>query len=203
MHTNSKLLFAKHAKQLIGPGSRVLEIAPDAFPSSYQSIIDDPSVTWETLDRSPKPGLTYVATSDYDFPIADETYDVVLSGQVLEHVPKMWIWICEVARVCKPGGIVVTISPVSWPYHEAPVDCWRTYPDGMRALYEDAGLDDVWSWWGTLEAPAARRLLPGRSPEWQPPGWRRLCRALSWLGLPIEVAYDTITVGRKPDRDER
>jgi hypothetical protein len=47
----------------------------------------------------------------------------------------------EVARVCKPGGLVVTINPVSWKYHLAPVDCWRIYPDGMKALYEDAGLE--------------------------------------------------------------
>ena len=35
---------------------------------------------------------------------------------------------------------MITIAPVSWPYHEDPVDCWRIYPDGLRALYDEVGL---------------------------------------------------------------
>jgi hypothetical protein len=26
-----------------------------------------------------------------------------------------------------------------WPFHEYPIDCWRAYPDGMTALYEEGG----------------------------------------------------------------
>src|SRR5262249_10324742 len=126
MHTNSKLLFERYAKHLVVATSRVLEIGPDAFPSSYQSMVDDPSVAWDTLDRTSDARLTYSAAPEYAFPVPDDAYDIVLSGQVIEHVPRIWVWIKEVARVCKRGGIVVTISPVSWPYHEAPVDCWRT-----------------------------------------------------------------------------
>src|SRR5262249_3908043 len=166
----------------------VLEMGRDAFPWSYQSIVADPSVAWDTLDRTADARLTYSAAPEYAFPVPDDAYDIVLSGQVIEHVPKIWVWIKEVARVCKRGGIVITISPVSWPYHEAPVDCWRMCPEGMKALYAEAGLADVWSWWGSLEASGVRRFIPGRSPEWQP-RWSRLAgRTLGWLGLPVETA---------------
>ncbi len=49
----------------------------------------------------------------------------------------------ELSRVVRPGGYIVTVNPVSWPYHEAPIDCWRVFPDGMQALLDDAGLEMV------------------------------------------------------------
>ena len=35
MHTNSKLLFQKRAREFFRPGMRILEIGPDQFPSTY------------------------------------------------------------------------------------------------------------------------------------------------------------------------
>jgi SAM-dependent methyltransferase len=197
MHTNSKLLFQKYAAELLPLGGRVLEIGPDGFPSSYQALSADRSLTWDTLDIYQDTRLTYTAKSEYSFPIPDNTYDVVLSGQVVEHVRKIWLWVRELARVCKSGGVVITINPVSWPYHEVPIDCWRAFPEGMRALYEEAALEVILSEWESLEAREYRRHVPGRSREWQP----RLLRVAYWVlgrfGFPVECAYDTITIGRK------
>jgi SAM-dependent methyltransferase len=197
MHPNSKLLFEKYAKQLFPPGARVLEIGPDGVPSTYQRIVEDSSITWQTLDIRNDLPLTYSGCSEYSFPIASDVYDVVLSGQVLEHVPKIWIWIGELARVCKPGGLVVTINPVSWPYHEDPVDCWRVFPEGMKALYQHAALEVELCRCECLERNG-RRTVPGRSAEYQDARLRIAYRVLGLLGLPVECAYDTITIGRKP-----
>ena len=121
----------------------------------------------------------------------------MVSGQVLEHVPRVWTWLRELTRVVRSGGDVITVSPVSWPYHEAPSDCWRVYPDGMRALYEYAGLTVVLCEWGSLECPGRRHYLPGRSVEWQGLAWRTLQRLFWRIGLPTERAYDCVTVGMK------
>jgi hypothetical protein len=197
MHTNSKLLFQKYAAEFLLSGGRVLEIGPDGFPSTYQSLSAHRSLTWDTLDLYQDARLTYTAKSEYAFPIPDNNYDVVLSGQVIEHVRKIWLWIRELTRVCKIGGVVITINPVSWPYHEAPIDCWRIFPDGMRALYEDASLEVIFSKWESLEARQYRRHVPGRSPEWQPRLLQAAYRVLGRFGFPVECAYDTITIGRK------
>lgn len=197
MHQNSKLLFGKYARRYFCPDMQILEIGPDAFPSSYQTIVGDNSLVWDTLDICEYPNLTYVASKDYSFPIADNSYDIVLSGQVLEHVKRIWIWIKEVARVCKEGGLVITINPASWPYHEAPVDCWRVFPEGMKALYEEAGLKVIMSTFESLEVPCYRRYIPGRSPEVQGKKQRMANRLLGKLGFPVERAYDTITIGEK------
>lgn len=202
MHTNSKLLFEKYARSYFRPGMRVLEIGPDKFPSTYQAIVGDDSLVWETLDLHQSPQLTFCASSEYRFPILDNTYDIVLSGQVIEHVRRIWLWMQELVRVCKVGGFVITINPVSWPYHEAPVDCWRAFPEGMKALYEDSSLEVLLSLWDSLEIPNYRRYIPGRSPEDQSFKARTAYRILGRLGLPVERAYDAITIGKKLDNGQ-
>lgn len=122
----------------------------------------------------------------------------MLSGNVIEHVRAIWRWLPEVARITKPGGLVITINPVSWPYHAYPTDCWRPYPDGMRALYEDAGLDVLTSTFESLEGKRYPNHVPGTSAGYFAPRWRkRLTRALGRLGAPVTCAYDTVTIGRK------
>lgn len=203
MHRNSRRLFEKHAKAFFAPDARVLEIGPDREPSTYRQIVGAPAERWHTLDfasRSDVP-LTYRTTDEYTFPVEDDAYDVVFSAQVIEHVRKIWRWMPEVARVCRPGGYVVTINPVSWHYHESPVDCWRIYPEGMRALSEDAGLEVVLSTWESVELTPLGRLSP------RPLRKHRIMQRLSGvfsllnagLKFPVEAAFDTVTVARKPE----
>jgi SAM-dependent methyltransferase len=65
--------------------------------------------------------------------IEDETYDVVICGQVFEHVEFFWEVFKEMVRVLKPGGYICLIAPSLQKMH-TDVDCWRFLPDGMRAL---------------------------------------------------------------------
>jgi len=197
MHTNSRLLFERYALPLFQRGMKVLEIGPDSFPSTYQRLVEDPSIEWHTLDIHDSPYLTYPNSSEYCFPIPDRFYDVVLSAQVIEHVRRPWEWMPELARITREGGLVITINPVSWPYHEAPVDCWRIYPDGMKALYEDSSLEILFSCWESLEMPHFHRYRPGISRESHSRIGQIVYGVLSRLGLPVERSYDTITIGRK------
>jgi SAM-dependent methyltransferase len=197
MHPNSRLLFEKYAKGYFQPNMRILEIGPDGFPSTYRSMVLDDSLVWDTLDLYQHQQLIFTAASEYTFPISDNTYDLVLSGQVIEHVRKIWVWMKEVARVCKVGETVITISPVSWPYHDAPINCWRTFPEGIRALYEGASLYVTLSKWESLEALRYRRHIPGRSLENQRPFEQTVYRILGRLGFPVECAFDCVTIGTK------
>lgn len=158
MHLNSRLIFEKHAKHLFKSGMRVLEVGP-GHPSEYKLIVGDDSVKWEGVDLFASEHLTYLAESEYVFPIESDTFDIVFSAQVIEHVRKIWVWMKELSRVCKRGGRVITINPVSWPYHEAPIDCWRMFPEGMKALYEDAGLTMELSTFESLEPPHSTPYL--------------------------------------------
>jgi SAM-dependent methyltransferase len=200
MHTNSKLLFSKFAVPFFRPGQRVLEIGPDSFPSTYRKLVPMDGLIWETLDIYDSPSLTYPSSSPYSFAIPDDSFDVVVSGQVLEHIPKMWTWLAEVCRVVKKGGIVITIVPTSWPYHVGPnfPDCWRIFPEGIKALCEDVGLLVEQVFWGSLELPECSSPVQGRSQECQPRKQRIASRWFRRVGVPVEKAFDTICIAKRP-----
>ena len=97
MHLNSELLFHKYALPFFREGMKVLEIGPAGYPSAYQKIVDNPTITWHTIDfdnttfiDNAVSELTYTLNNPYSFPIDDNSYDVVLSGQVIEHVEKIY-----------------------------------------------------------------------------------------------------------------
>ncbi len=198
MHENSILLFRNHAVPFFVDGMRILEIGPDNFPSSYRREVAARNLEWDTLDIYDSPSLTFPKSDPYEFAIPDNRYDLVLSGNVIEHVPRIWKWMTEVKRVTKPGGLVVTINPVSWPYHEAPIDCWRIFPEGMKALCEDTGLVPESWYWGSLEGPTARRYIPGRSFGHHPRLRQIAFNVLRRFGGRVEKAFDNIMVARKP-----
>ena len=200
MHDNSRRMFERYALPLFAAGSRVLEVGPDGVPSTYRRLVQQrlgaaaPAV-WDTVDLAARPGMTFAARSEYEFPITDGAYDLVLSGQVLEHVRKPWRWLPELARVCRAGGAVVTFSPISWAYHEAPVDCWRAFPEGLRALYEEAGLEVLDSRWETLEPRGWLPRCPRPISDHAPGPIYKLARLVGW---PLARSYDAVTIGRKP-----
>ena len=198
MHENSIILFQKFAQPLFAGGMQVLEIGPDMFPSTYRKLVPVSGLVWDTLDIYDSPNLTYPKSDTYRFAIADNRYDIVFSAQVIEHVAHIWRWMDELARVTKPGGLVITINPVSWPYHKAPIDCWRIYPEGMKALSEDSGLVVEQSFCGSLERPHVRHVIPGRSLQHQNSFRKIVSPILAWFGGRVEKAFDNVTVARKP-----
>jgi SAM-dependent methyltransferase len=135
----------ERAMQVLDVGSMVAK--PEHV--SFRRICALPGMTYTGLDVAPGPNVDVVATDPYVFPIAAETYDLVISGSVFEHIEFPWLTMLEVARVMKPGAFAVIIAPSSGPEHRYPTDCWRYYPDGMRALAKWAKLEcaDVVTGW--------------------------------------------------------
>ena len=166
MHDNCQLMFDVYAKRYFTAGQRVLEIGATVNTSTLRTSVGLPSITWETLELTKwggLPGVTYVSSDEYHYPIPENTFDVVVSANVAEHVRQLWAWMAELRRIVKPGGLIIIVAPVSWPYHEAPDDCWRLYPEAVRALCDHTGLELELCEWGSLEAARvlARVAWPG------------------------------------------
>ena len=118
---------------------------------SYRALFDSKNWNYRGLDVESGANVDVVVSDSYDWSeIADASIDVVVSGQVFEHIEFPWLTITEVARVLKPSGIACIIVPSSGPEHRYPVDCWRIYPDGIRALARHAGLCpvEIFTEWG-------------------------------------------------------
>jgi SAM-dependent methyltransferase len=156
MHLNTELLFRKYALSYFKDGMKILEIGGSGI-TNFCKIVNNPTITWHTLDidlAKTEPVIEndhIISMNEYSYPVDNETYDIVLSGNVIEHVKKIWKWSKELHRILKKNGILITVNPVSWPFHEAPVDCWRIYPEGAKALFEDAGFSILHSSFECLE----------------------------------------------------
>jgi SAM-dependent methyltransferase len=102
--------------------------------SSYKPLFD--SKLWKYTGIDTQQGYNVdIVVQPYSWSVPDNNYDIVVSGQCLEHVEKPWLWIKEVERVCKPQGYIVVIVPWAWHIHKCPVDCWRVLPDGLMVLF--------------------------------------------------------------------
>jgi len=130
-------VFERYAAPHFTTKSRVLEISP-----SFEYRPTGSTALWHTTGLNGDPRLT-MQCSEYCIPVPAETYDIVYSANVIEHVREPWTWLRELTRVCVRGGLVITICPANWPYHEDPIDCWRIYPEGMSALMLAVGLEVV------------------------------------------------------------
>ncbi len=72
-------------------------------------------------------------------PFASNSFDTVLSNEVLEHVPEPKRLLEEAHRVLKPQGYLILTAPLTWGPHEAPYDFYRYTEFGLRYLSEQAG----------------------------------------------------------------
>ena len=128
-------------------GCRVLDVGSQAHleQDSYRPLFD--GFDYVGLDIEAGPNVDLVPADPFAWTeLADESFDVVVCGQALEHNPYPWITLAEIARVLAVGGVAGLVAPSTGPVHRFPLDCWRFYPDGLAALCGYVGLEVVESY---------------------------------------------------------
>jgi glycosyltransferase involved in cell wall biosynthesis/SAM-dependent methyltransferase len=93
------------------------------------------------VDFEPSGPDDLLLPQDGRLPLPDEMADVVLSSQVLEHVPDVELHLAECLRVLKPGGVLILSTHGIWPYHTGAGadDYWRWTLKGLAWKIERAG----------------------------------------------------------------
>jgi SAM-dependent methyltransferase len=76
-------------------------------------------------------------------PFENNTFDIVISTEVLEHVPNPDAYLMEVRRVLKPGGMFFFTVPFLMSLHEVPNDYYRYTPFALEMIFERNGFTDV------------------------------------------------------------
>lgn len=103
--------------------------------------------------------------------IESESFDVILSVDVFEHIQEPWLAAPEIVRLLRPGGFTYHSTLFSWRYHPCPVDFWRYTPDALNFLFRD--LDRLA---GDFDTTERRRNMIGRDDNRVTPdafgGWR-------------------------------
>lgn len=146
MHKSSYLRMEYLLKfyESIWAGNRenvnILEIGSRGA-DTYKKFFTKPAYHYTGLDMVEGVNVDVVPEDIYCWKeIADESFDLVISGQVFEHIEYPWLTIREMARVLKPSGLCVITAPNSGLEHKAPKDCYRYYADGYVALAKWAGM---------------------------------------------------------------
>src|SRR3990167_9908795 len=141
MHAASHEVMRRMVKEHLDKGKnlKVLDVGSLDVNGTYRDLF----VSWDYtgLDLAEGSNVTVVARSAYDWGLPDESFDVVVSGNVIEHVQAPWLWFKEASRVLKKGGLLLVTAPVSIGTHRYPVDCYRYMSDGLSFLMSEvAGL---------------------------------------------------------------
>jgi len=118
------------------------------------------------LDLVARPGI-HVVGDARTLPVADESFDVVLCTEVLEHIPEPQRAIDEMARVLRPGGTLLLTTRFLFPIHDAPHDYFRCTKYGLRHLlkaFEIAELREETTTIGTLAVLIQRLGMQTQAP---------------------------------------
>lgn len=118
---------------------KILDVGSLAYESklTYRSLMSE---NWEYtgIDITKGPNVDVVSEDPYRYPFNDSSFDIIISGQCMEHVPQMWSWMGEMYRLLKVEGSICIIAPSAGKQHTN-LDLWRIMPQGMEFLMSWAG----------------------------------------------------------------
>jgi SAM-dependent methyltransferase len=88
-------------------------------------------------------GTVDVVAPLWSVPLPDESADLIVATEVLEHVADTAGAFSELARLAAKGGTIVITTPFAYPLHETPHDYVRLTPEGLAWLAQRHGLTVV------------------------------------------------------------
>lgn len=158
-----------------------------ASNSPYKSLLEAKGYAVKTLDISRSDGADFEGTVEQTG-LSDESFDLVLCTQVLEHCLNPWQGIKEIERILAPSGVLIASVPHVWFYHPHPTDNWRFTQEGIVHLCRLGGLrpESLFSQGGSVTAffQVANFLAYGVLGRWGVP----LYFTLNCLAEPIDQA---------------
>lgn len=114
---------------------RVLDVGSCDVNGSYKQYFPTEIFEYHGLDMCEGKNVDIVPKYAYDWSeVENESFDVVISGQCLEHVEFPWVIFFEMCKVMKPNGLMCILTPRSQNRHRFPVDTFRYDVDGYIAL---------------------------------------------------------------------
>ena len=96
----------------------------------YRSLFENIGIKYIGVDTEGNPDI--LIKSDGKIPLPDQSVDIVISLQVLEHLENVSDYISESARILKSEGILWLTTHGMWHYHPGPTDYFRWTLDGLR-----------------------------------------------------------------------
>jgi SAM-dependent methyltransferase len=132
--------------ELAGVSGNVLDVGCGAQP--YRCLLP-PEVKYrgiDTADAKAHFGYDVPDTIYYSgetWPVEDESVDLIICTETLEHVLRPMDFLAEARRCLRSGGRFVLTVPFAARWHFIPHDYWRYTPSSLRYLLEETGFMDI------------------------------------------------------------
>jgi SAM-dependent methyltransferase len=90
----------------------------------------------------------------------DDSFDVVISTELMEHILDWRKVISDMKRICRPGGVIlITTRSFGFAYHGWPYDFWRFEVPDMEQIFSDFSIENV-----ERESPYPGVFIKARKP---------------------------------------
>lgn len=123
---------------------------------TYRRVFENLSPDYHVCDIVPHPSVQHVKPDPFTLPFPDQHFDLVVSGQMLEHCQNPFKAVAEMRRVLKSGCCLAVIVPSTGPRHDAQ-DGWRFMDDAFRFIAaEVGGLETIVDFIDQSNSPATR-----------------------------------------------
>ena len=119
---------------------RVLDLGCGSQP--YRALLTAAS-GYVGADVEFRDGLDAVLTPGEPLPFRDASFDAIVCTQVLEHVKDLGHTLSEMARVLRPGGMLVVSVPFIFQVHGAPHDYRRFSEHGIASLLRGFSIETI------------------------------------------------------------
>ena len=114
-----------------------LELGSFNVNGSCRNLFEKVGAKITGIDITQGQGVDIVANAE-DLPFEDESFDLVYSTEMLEHVKDYIQVIREIRRVVKVNGLVmITTRSPEFPLHDYPHDYWRFTREQILELFND------------------------------------------------------------------
>lgn len=138
-HVSCVVFLARALRQEEVAGTRVLEVGARDFNGSVRPVLE----SWKPAEYL---GTDLVDGRGVDVvcdaarlveAFGEDSFDLVVSSEMLEHAREWQTALDNMKRVCRPGGLLaLTTRSYGYPYH-GPDDYWRFEPDDLRRAVAD------------------------------------------------------------------
>jgi len=100
--------------------------------SPYREMFNDKNSKYVTADIVENILAEVHLDSKGQVPLDNNSFDTIISTQVLEHVDNPNLYLSEVKRLLKKDGTLILSTHGYWLYHPTPNDYWRWTSAGLK-----------------------------------------------------------------------